>query len=127
MVANEGLSFAVCNFVVVQLSVRFMTDRIEKLLEFLKKSPKDCFLNHALALEYVKGGDDVSARKQFEFNLANDPDYVATYYHLGKLLERAGSEKEAIEIYEKGMSVAKTAKDMHSYSELQGAHDDLVY
>lgn len=104
-----------------------MTDRIEKLQTFLRQSPTDCFLNHALALEYVKVGDEESARKYFETNLMNDPAYVATYYHLAKLLERAGEKEQAIKTYEAGMAHAKAAKDMHSYSELQGAYEDLVY
>ena len=104
-----------------------MSDRIEKIKTFLRDNPADCFLNHALALEYIKLGDDISARKYFELNLGNDPAYVATYYHLGKLLERAGEEKNAIDIYEKGMQKAKAVNDMHSYSELQAAHDDIAY
>lgn len=104
-----------------------MSERIEKLLKFLEASPKDCFLNHALALEYVKAGDEARARSYFETNLNNDPHYVATYYHLGKLLERTGATDAAIGIYEKGMATAKLAKDMHSYNELQGAYEDLVY
>jgi Tfp pilus assembly protein PilF len=103
-----------------------MTNRIEKLQEFLKATPNDCFLNHALALEYVKAGDEVSARKYFEHNLNTDVGYVATYYHLGKLLERIGEQANAIAVYEKGMIQAKAAKDMHSYSELQAAYEDLV-
>lgn len=104
-----------------------MSERIEKLKTFLQSTPADCFLNHALALEYVKAGDEDNAKKHFELNLANDPKYVATYYHLGKLLERVGDTESAIGIYEKGMEMAKAAKDMHSFSELQGAHEDLVY
>jgi Tfp pilus assembly protein PilF len=104
-----------------------MSDRIEKLKEFLKASPKDCFLNHALALEYVKLGQDEDARKLFETNIEHDASYVATYYHLGKLLERLGVQQEAIDIYEQGMKVAKEAKDMHTYNELQAAYEDLVY
>ncbi|MCD6012908.1 MAG: tetratricopeptide repeat protein [Flavipsychrobacter sp.] len=104
-----------------------MTDRIEKLLAFLKQSPADCFLNHALALEYVKAGDETNARKHFEMNLTNDPGYVASYYHLAKLLERVGEKEQAIRTYEQGMEQAKAAKDMHTYSELQSAYEDLVY
>jgi len=104
-----------------------MTERIEKLKIFLKESPDDCFLNHALALEYIKQGKDAEARELFEKNANTDPAYVATYYHLGKLLERAGQEKEAVGIYEKGMQVAKTNGDMHTYNELQAAYEDLVY
>ena len=104
-----------------------MNERIEKLRTFLAQSPDDCFLNHALALEYIKLGDDVEARKLFEKNLQVDEKYVATYYHMGKLLERIGEQDAAISIYEKGMQIAKTANDMHSYNELQGAYEDLVY
>ena len=104
-----------------------MNDRIDKLNTFLKESPNDCFLNHALALEYVKAGDDASARQYFEKNLGFDAAYVATYYHLAKLLERAGAQHEAIAIYEQGMAVSKKAGDMHAYSELQSAYEDLVY
>jgi len=104
-----------------------MTERIEKLLKFLEASPNDCFLNHALALEYIKGGNEAEARQLFEKNLVTDPGYIATYYHLGKLLERIGEQQDAISIYEKGMQQAKATGDMHSYNELQGAHEDLVY
>lgn len=108
-------------------AVYIMIERIEKLRKFLEASPRDCFLNHALALEYVKAGNEPAARSCFEMNLANDPNYVATYYHLGKLLERMGAQQDAIGIYERGMAAAKAAKDMHSYNELQGAYEDLVY
>jgi tetratricopeptide (TPR) repeat protein len=104
-----------------------MNQRIEKLLAFLKESPNDCFLHHALALEYVKEGNEAEAKKCFEHNLNNDEGYIATYYHLAKLLERNGDPTNAIAIYEKGMAHAKAAKDMHSYSELQSAYEDLVY
>jgi len=104
-----------------------MNDRIEKLKEFLKTSPDDCFLNHALGLEYIKAGDDNDARELFEKNLLHDPAYIATYYHLGKLLERQGDQDKAINTYERGMQQAKAAGDMHSYNELQAAYEDLAY
>lgn len=104
-----------------------MTDRIAQLQAFLKDTPNDCFLNHALALEYIKRGDDNEARQLFEHNMTNDAGYVATYYHLGKLLERNGDTQQAIDIYEKGMQTAKAANDMHAYNELQGAYEDLAY
>jgi tetratricopeptide (TPR) repeat protein len=102
-------------------------DRIEKLKEFLKASPGDSFLLHALALEYVKLANDAAAKKLFETILEKEPGYVGSYYHLGKLLERIGEADVAIKIYEAGMAVAKKAGDNHSYSELQGAYEDLAY
>jgi Tfp pilus assembly protein PilF len=102
-------------------------ERIEKLKEFLQLTPTDSFLQHALALEYIKVGDDISARKLFEEILLRDPGYVGSYYHLAKLLERTGEEQLAIQWYEKGMTAAKVAGDQHAYNELQMAHEDLVY
>lgn len=104
-----------------------MNDRIEKLQAFLKDAPDDSFLQHALALEYIKAGDDSAAKTMFEANLDRSPDYVATYYHLGKLLERSGAQQQAIDIYEQGMTVAKKVGDMHTYNELQAAYEDLAY
>lgn len=104
-----------------------MTERIEKLLRFHAANPADSFINHALALEYVKLGNEVEAKKYFELNLLGAPDYVATYYHLGKLLERQQQTTEAIAMYQQGMAAAKKAGDNHSYNELQGAYEDLAY
>jgi tetratricopeptide (TPR) repeat protein len=101
--------------------------RIQQLLQFLEKTPNDPFLHHALALEYIKAEDESRAQQHFELNLSAHPQYVATYYHLGKLLERNGEEQRAINMYEQGMAVAKTAGDNHSYNELQAAYEDLAY
>ncbi len=102
-------------------------DRIEKILEFLKANPKDNFLRHALALEYIKLGDDLKARILFEEILTESPGYVGSYYHLAKLLEKLEQIDKAIEYYEKGMEAAKAAKDNHAYNELQAAYEDLIY
>ena len=102
-------------------------DRIAKIKEFLVASPGDNFLRHALALEYIKAGDDAGARALFESILHESPDYVGSYYHLAKLLEKMEETAQAIEWYEKGMAAAKKAGDNHSYGELQAAYEDLVY
>lgn len=102
-------------------------DRISRLQEFLKANPTDNFLQHALALEYIKIGSEEQARELFEAILKRDENYVGSYYHLAKLLERTGNNEAAITWYEKGMTAAKTAGDNHAYNELQAAHEDLVY
>ena len=102
-------------------------DRIHTLSEYLKSSPADSFLQHALALEYIKVGNEEEARKLFERILTNDPSYVGSYYHLAKLLERTGAAELAIKWYEKGMEAAKKAGDQHSFNELQASYEDLVY
>jgi Tfp pilus assembly protein PilF len=102
-------------------------DRINKLQQYLQASPGDNFLQHALALEYIKAGNEPEARELFEKILLADPGYVGSYYHLAKLLERTGETEQAIQWYEKGMEAAKKAGDQHSYNELQAAYEDLVY
>ncbi len=102
-------------------------ERIEKLKEFLKASPTDSFLKHALGLEYIKLGNDEDARKLFEEILNKEPGYVGTYYHLAKLLERTDETDKAIEVYEKGMEEAKKAGDDHAFGELRGAYEELTF
>ncbi len=101
-------------------------DRIAKLKEFLQAAPSDNFLRHALALEYVKAGDDTKAKAIFETILTENPDYIGSYYHLAKLLERNGETGAAIDWYERGMSAAKKAQDNHAYGELKGAYEELT-
>jgi len=99
--------------------------RIEKLLEYIKTNDKDSFLQHALALEYIKIGEDEEARKLFNEILLREPSYVGSYYHLAKLLERQGNFEKAIRIYERGMEEAKRAGDTHAYNELQMAREEV--
>lgn len=101
-------------------------NRIEKLLELLETSPEDSFLQHALGLEYLKAGDRERALDFFSGLLQQNPDYVGTYYHLGKLQAGMGNSSQAIATYEKGMAVAKAQNDRHAYSELQGALEELT-
>ncbi len=102
-------------------------NRIDQLQDFLKDSPDDNFLVHALALEYLKSGDEEKAKHYFEQNLHRAPQYIATYYHLGKLLERNGATDEAIRIYSQGMEQARAAGDNHALSELRSVYEDLIY
>jgi Tfp pilus assembly protein PilF len=101
-------------------------DRIAKLKEFMAANPSDSFVQHALALEYVKLGDEGEAKKVFENLLRYNENYIGSYYHLAKLLERMGKNEEALQWYEKGMQKAREAGDMHAYNELQAAYEDLA-
>lgn len=105
----------------------FRMDRIEKLLQFLADNPADNFVQHALALEYVKRGQDIDARKMFEQILERDPAYIGSYYHLAKLLERNNDIDTATRVYEKGMEEAKKAGEGHAYGELKAAYEELIF
>jgi len=101
-------------------------DRVQRLQEFLKQSPDDSFLQHALALEYVKKGEAGLARQQWEQLLARDPAYVGSYYHLAQLLVQMGETELAISWYERGMTAARAANDLHALAELRGAYEELT-
>jgi Tfp pilus assembly protein PilF len=100
-------------------------DRISKLKAYMEESGNDSFLQHALALEYIKVGNDQEAKSLFNEILKREPTYVGSYYHLGKLLERIGDPEKAMRVYIRGMEVATAAADHHSYTELRVAYEDL--
>ena len=96
-------------------------DRIEQLEAFLEEDPNDPFTRYALAQEHLKDGATEKALSMFEELVETDPDYVGTYYHLGKLYERLDRTDDAIDIYERGIEVARAQKDQKNLSELQDA------
>jgi Tfp pilus assembly protein PilF len=102
-------------------------DRIDQLKEFLAANPNDSFIQHALALEFIKRDDDATAQLLFEELLLKDENYIGSYYHLGKLLERNQNISAAIAVYEKGLRKAKEAGEQHVYNELLAAYEDLVF
>jgi Tfp pilus assembly protein PilF len=101
-------------------------NRIALIKQYLEATPGDSFLQHALALEYIKLGDDGGARTLFENLLAKDPGYVGSYYQLGKLLERMGLPAGAEAVYERGMVAATAAGDRHALAELRSAYEELT-
>lgn len=101
-------------------------DRVQRLQEFLKQNPTDSFLQHALALEYVKKGEAGLARMQWEQLLHRDPAYVGSYYHLAQLLVQLGEAEQAIGWYERGMAAAREAGDLHALAELRAAYEELT-
>jgi len=98
-------------------------NRIDQLKEFLKDKPKDCFLRHALALELAKAGEAEQAKNLFKTILSEFPEYIASYYPLGKLLEQMDLADEALAVYEQGTQQARKAGDQHTLSELRSAID----
>jgi tetratricopeptide (TPR) repeat protein len=99
--------------------------RIAQLQDFLKDTPNDAFLNYALAIEYVGMEKDELAQPIFEQLLELQPEYTATYYHLGKLYERADRKDDAENIYKKGIAITIKNREQHALSELQNALTNL--
>lgn len=100
-------------------------ERLEQLFDFLKNVPNDSFLKFAIALEYIKKDNDEKALEYFLNIVQNDPNYIGVYYHLGKLYERIGKNQDAEKIYQSGMQITKQKNELHTYSELQEAYNQL--
>lgn len=101
-------------------------NRLDKLLEFIKNEPNDEFLKYALATEYLRINQVDKSLEYYEDLITNHPQYVGTYYHLGKLYEALNRKDEAIKTYEKGMEIAKAKRDNHAFSELQAVYREAT-
>ena len=100
-------------------------NRLAQLEAFLVESPNDPFLKYAIALEQLKMGKEKEALVIFVKLTETNPNYVGTYYHLGKLQEQLEQLEAALVSYQKGMEVAQKLGDSHSYNELQGVYNML--
>lgn len=96
--------------------------RLERLIEMRKDDPNDPFLLYAVAMEYQKAQHLELALTFYEELIETHPDYVGTYYHLGKLYEQLKKTEEADACYQIGMKVARKVGDNHAYNELQSAY-----
>lgn len=97
------------------------SDRLVTLLRFLEDDPGDAFTRFALAQEYAKRGDVEQALTHYQTLRAEQPEYVGTYFHLGKLLEKAGQKDAALAVYREGIAAAGRVGDQHARAELQDA------
>ncbi|MEI6816170.1 MAG: tetratricopeptide repeat protein [Bacteroidota bacterium] len=102
-------------------------NRLEQLKTFLQEEPNDPFLQYSMALEYLKLDEDQEALKVFENLMKEQPDYLPTYYHLGKLYEKLLNTEEAIRTYEIGILLARKQNNSRTLRELNEALNNLRF
>jgi tetratricopeptide (TPR) repeat protein len=98
-----------------------MNDRIKMLQEYIQDDPADTFSRYALALEHAKLGEDQEAINYLKQLRIIDVEYLALYYQLGKLLQKAGLIQEAIDVLKAGIVIAQKQQNKHTELELKGA------
>lgn len=99
--------------------------RLEILMQFVEKSPKDTFARYGLAMEYARLGEHDKAIENFRKLWESNPDYAAAYFQAGQLLSRIGQKEEAGRILGEGIQAASRIGDQHAKSEMEAALAEL--
>lgn len=101
-------------------------DRIKLLQAYLNEEPTDAFTLYALALEHSKLNHFRESEIYFNKLMDLHPNYLAAYYHFGKLYESHGNVTLAGNFYLKGMRIAERQGDNKTKTELQEAYNVLM-
>ena len=102
-----------------------VTDRQQKLQEFLRDKPEDPFLNYGLAEAMASDGDTAAAVERLDLLLGFAPDYVPAYLRKGMFLVELDRQDEARTTLEAGIPIATAAGEDHAAAEMQGVLDTL--
>lgn len=102
-----------------------MASRIQQLEGFVNEDPTDPFNLYALALEHSKS-DGRKAIDIFNQLLKSHPDYIPTYYQLGKLYIDCSENEKALGVFDLGIKITADKKDYKSQRELQSARQELL-
>lgn len=101
--------------------------RINQIESMLKIQPEDSFFTYALALEWANCEEDNKAKTILESLIKKDPEYIASYYQLGKIFEKLEQIDDAKAAYLAGIEKALQQKDKHTLSELRSALQELEF
>ena len=96
-----------------------MKTRREILESFVAEDPNDSFSRYAFALELEKESGAQEALAQLKEVISRDPNYVAAYQQLGRLLAQSELIDEAREVYRRGIELASSSGDQRSRNEMQ--------
>ena len=92
-----------------------MISSLEKLLG----TPRDgALLRYSLGLEHQKAKQPERAIQYFRDALERDPLYSAAWKALGRALQDAGQNAEALDTYRKGVEAARTKGDRQAEKEM---------
>jgi tetratricopeptide (TPR) repeat protein len=102
-------------------------NRLANLYKMLEIQPEDVFLNYALAMELISLNNYEESIHQLEWLQANQSDYLPTYYQLAAIYIETEQVDKAINIYKKGMDLAKVQNETKTFNELKSAYEELIY
>lgn len=96
-------------------------ERLQMMIKMQESQPDDSFLAYAISLEYRALGDQKKASSLLMALIKKDPDYLPSYYQLGKIQEEEGALADAIETYKAGKKLARRTNDMKTLGEMNEA------
>jgi tetratricopeptide (TPR) repeat protein len=98
-----------------------MENRKKWIENMLQSQPNDPFLWYALALEHQKEENYPTTIEIFEKLVQKHPDYLPTFYQLGKAYEIIGEQEKAVDTFLEGKRLAKKNGDLKAAGELSEA------
>lgn len=96
---------------------------LNALTKGIEEFPTASSLYYYRGVVYEESGDDEKALKDYRISVKLAPDNITGYYKLGKILDKLGKEREAMEAYEKLLSIEPP---MEIVNEIQPRLDYLM-
>lgn len=101
-------------------------ERLKVLRQFAEEDPSNAFNWYALALEY-QHADPSQASHLFNKLLAEFEDYLPAYYMAATHCARQGDLERAVQIFHKGIEIAKGQGDRKTEAELRSGLEEVLF
>lgn len=121
MLFERGLSSGASTEVTTCVYITAMSNvnKIEQFKQLIEMDQNDAVLRYGLGVEYLRQEKIPAAVEEFRRTLELKPDYSAAYRDLGRALEQLDQNREAVEVYRKGIGVAKQNGDLQTIKEIE--------
>lgn len=93
--------------------------KVKELEALIKQNPDNVLMHYTLGIEYLRAEELGKAIGALSKAIELQPDYSAAYRELGKALVKLNSNKEAKEIFNKGIAVAEEKGDIQTAKEMR--------
>ncbi len=117
--------FEAKSYICIHTKGNTMSEKIKQLEALYSETPDDPFVIYALAKECEQAGFLDRSKSLYVKLLREHVNYVGTYYHYGKLLEKMDHPSDAKKVYLSGLEIAKKLGDDLAYRELFAAKTEL--
>ena len=96
-----------------------MSDRLKQLEKMYEADAGDPFITYAMAMEFIKAGNDAQAERWLNETLKLDKTYAYAYFQKAKVLQQNDRTDEAKVTLAKGIEQAQETGDEKAIAELR--------